>query len=254
MHWGIYVTAAAIGLIAGSFLNVVAFRGPARWGLVTDERPRGDLARPRSYCPYCRKPIAARWLAPVVGYLALRGRCAECGAAIPARYPIVEVAGALVAALAVWRFGASAEAMMAALFGWTLVALAAIDWETHYLPDALTLPLLAGGIAFNTVDLFAPLPGAVFGAAVGYGAFWLVARVYKSVRGREGLGLGDAKLLAAIGAWVGWTALPVVVFAAAALSLAALALAAVIGKRVDAAAPAPFGPGLALAGFGALLI
>ncbi len=251
MHWGFYVTGAGVGLLIGAFLNVVVYRGPHIWGLVDDAAPRGSLAAPRSYCPACRSPIDYWRLAPIVSFFAQRGKCASCEARIPWRYPIVEALGAAVAVAALWRFGVSFEAALAAVFGWTLIALAAIDFETRYLPDALSLPLIAGGVAFNTVDLFAPLPDAVFGAAVGYGVFWAIGRAYAALRGKEGLGLGDAKLLSAIGAWAGWTALPMTVLFGALASLAGAALAAALNGsgRLSAQTEAPFGPGLALAGF-----
>lgn len=252
--WVLLATAALAGLLIGSFLNVVIHRGPAMWGLVDDDRrARGDLIAPRSYCPSCAAPVARRHLIPVLGWLMLRGRCAACGAAIPLRYLLVELLGAAAAAAAFLVFGFGLSALLAAIFLWCLIALAAIDAETGYLPDALTLPLIAFGLAANIGGRFAPLPDALIGAAVGYVAFTLLRLGYAALRGREGLGQGDAKLLAAIGAWAGWQMLPAAVFAAAAASLAVILAMRLAGRRFDAASPVPFGPGLCAGGAAAFL-
>ncbi|MBB5518765.1 prepilin peptidase [Amphiplicatus metriothermophilus] len=255
MEWFFYVTAALAGLLAGSFLNVVIYRGPSMWGLIeeSDGADRGTLLAPRSYCPQCRTRLSPLHLIPLASYLALRGRCAACGAAIPPRYPLVELAGALAALGALALFGASPEALLAAIFLWSLIALAAIDFETGFLPDALTLPLLLFGLLANVGDRFVPLEAAAVGAAAGYAAFGLIALAYAALRGREGLGAGDAKLLAAIGAWGGWPALAPAVFVGALATLAVVGVRAVMGKRVDAAAPIAFGPGLCLGGAAAFL-
>jgi leader peptidase (prepilin peptidase)/N-methyltransferase len=235
------------GAAVGSFLNVVIFRGPAMWGLV-DAPPRGDLVAPRSYCPACKAPLAFWNLVPLASYFLQRGRCAACGAPIAARYPIVEVLGGAGAIIALLAYGWTVSALLAAVFAMALIALAFIDLETGYLPDAITLPLIALGLAVNFFGVFVPPAGAVIGAAAAFIAFWAIGAAYQRLRGRDGLGLGDAKLLAAIGAWTGWTLLPFVIFIAAALTLAFAALRGL--ARSDAALP--FGPGLCAAGFIAL--
>lgn len=235
------------GLTVGSFLNVVIHRGPSMWGLI-DDAPRGDLVRPGSYCPSCRAPLGFRNLVPLASYLAQRGKCAACGAPIRWRYPLVEFLGGASAVLAVVVFGWTPAAALAAIAAFVLIALAFIDLETGYLPDALTLPLGALGLGANAFNMFVPITDAVIGAVAGYITFWAIGAVYRSMRKREGLGLGDAKLLAAIGAWTGWISLPVVIFIAAALTLAVAALRG----RAKADDALPFGPGLCAAGVAAI--
>lgn len=247
------LAAAAGGLILGSFLNVVIHRGPRLWGLV-DGEPRGGLAFPSSYCPSCKAPIPAWRLIPLLSFFFQKGRCAACRAPISLRYPAVEALGGLVAAASAIAFGATWAALAAALLGLALIALAFIDLETGYLPDAITIPLLAGGLIANSAVLFAPFIDAAIGAGAGYLAFRGIEMFYKSVRGRDGLGQGDAKLLAAIGAWGGWMMLPVVVFIAAIATLSAIGIASVMKRKARLDEPIPFGPGLCAAGFLALLI
>lgn len=235
-------------MLAGSFLNVVIHRGPAIWKLVDDDSRRGDFSRPRSYCPACGEQLRAYHLVPLLSYLALRGKCAACASPIPARYPLVEFLAAAAGVLAVAIAGAPGPAAAAALFFWMLLALAVIDLETGYLPDALTLPLLVLGLAVNSIGLLTPLLNAAIGAAAGYGAFRLIAFVFEKVRGIEGLGGGDAKLLAALGAWLGWQALAPLVFIAALLALAGVSIAAMRGQRTSRETPLPFGPALAASG------
>lgn len=246
--------AAAIlgGLIAGSFLNVVIHRGPRLWGLV-DGESRGGLAVPRSYCPACKATIPPWGLVPVVSFIVQKGRCAACRAPISPRYPIVEATGALVAVAAIAAFGLTATALAAAIFGWALVALAFVDLETGYLPDAINYPLLAAGLCANAAGLFAPIFDAVIGAVVGFASFSAIGAAFEKLRGKEGLGLGDAKLLAAIGAWGGWVILPAVVLIGALATLAAIFFERRRGKPASFDQPVPFGPGLCAAGFIALL-
>lgn len=244
--WVILATGALVGLLIGSFLNVVIHRGPAMWRLIDESR--GDLIAPRSYCPACQKPIRTIHLFPVIGFLLLGGKCASCGAPISARYPFVELLGALAAVVAVILFGFSVEALLAAAFFWLLIPLAFIDAETGYLPDALTLPLVALGLITNGFGLFAAWPHSLIGALAGYLAFRLVAEAFRRLRRVEGLGQGDAKLLGGIGAWLGWPALAPVVFAGAVLALLAVGLTRVSGRRIASDAPIPFGPALAAAG------
>ena len=235
------------GAAVGSFLNVVIFRGPAMWGLV-EAPPRGDLVAPRSYCPACKAPLGFWNLVPLASYFLQRGRCAACGAPIAVRYPLVELLAGMTAIIALLLFGWTLSALLAAVFAMALIALAFIDFETGYLPDAITLPLIAFGLAANAFGVFSPAADAVIGAAAGFLVFWAIGAAYQRLRGRDGLGLGDAKLLAAIGAWTGWALLPFVIVIAAALTLAFAALRGL--ARSDEALP--FGPGLCAAGFMAL--
>lgn len=243
----VFATIFFAGLTVGSFLNVVIHRGPVLWGLV-DAPSRGDLVKPRSYCPACKAPLRVANLVPLASYLAQRGKCARCGSPISARYPVVEALGAVVAVWSVMSFGWTPAALAASLFGFSLIALAFIDLETGYLPDAITLPLIGAGLAANAAGLFASFQDALIGAAAGGAVFWGVSALYARIRKREGLGLGDAKLLAAIGAWTGWFGLPAVILIAALGTLAAVALR----RGVAADEAIPFGPGLCAAGFIAL--
>ena len=235
------------GLTVGSFLNVVIHRGPVMWGLV-NAPPRGDLLAPRSYCPSCGVPLGVRNLFPLASFLAQGGKCASCRERISWRYPVVETLGGACAVLSVTAFGWTAAAAFAAFAAFGLIALAAIDLETGYLPDALTIPLAALGLGVNAFATFATFPDAVSGAAAGFLTFWAIGELYRQIRNREGLGLGDAKLLGAIGAWTGWVSLPLVIFIAATATLAAAFVRGGVAK--DNALP--FGPGLCLAGFVAL--
>lgn len=249
IEWIFFATTTLAGLLIGSFLNVVIHRGPAMWGLVERKNHRtGDLIAPRSYCPICGTPIARRHLAPLISYFMLQGRCAACSAPIPIRYPLVEVLGAAAALAASLAFGFTISAILAAAFLFCLIALAAIDLESGYLPDAITLPLLGLGLLANFGGEFVPFADAVIGAAAGYIAFSLIRLIYAAVRGREGLGQGDAKLLAAMGAWVGWQALPAAIFLASAASLAIILAIRLAGRKIDATTALPFGPGLCLGG------
>ena len=240
----LFATVFFAGITVGSFLNVVIHRGPVMWGLV-DAPARGDLLAPRSYCPSCSVPLGVRNLVPLVSFLAQRGKCASCSERISWRYPVVETLGGASAVLSVAVFGWTAAAAFAAFAAFGLIALAAIDLETGYLPDALTIPLVMLGIGVNTFATFATLPDALFGAAAGFLAFWAIGALYRQIRNREGLGLGDAKLLGAIGAWTGWVSLPLVTFVAAAATLAAAFARGDVAKGEAI----PFGPGLCLAGF-----
>ena len=240
--------AAFFGLIIGSFLNVVIHRGPAMWRLVDDDSRRGNLAIPRSYCTACHTPIARAHLVPLVSYLALGGKCASCGARIPVRYPIVELLGGAAALTAYLLFGVTVSALFAAIFVWFLIALAVIDLDTGFLPDALTLPLIVLGIIVSAAGFFVPLNDALIGAVIGYLSFWLIGTAFKKIRSIEGLGQGDAKLLAAIGAWLGWQAIAPTVLAAALIGLAGVLTMRVAGKDITGATPIAFGPALAVSG------
>jgi len=249
---GLFAVVALVGVIVGSFLNVVIFRGPSVWRLVDGDH-RGGLAAPRSYCPSCKAPIPAWRLIPVASYIIQGGRCATCRAPIPLRYPIVEIMGALVATASLAVFGPSWPALAVSVFGWALIALAFIDLETGYLPDAITLPLIVAGLGMNALGAGIPIGHAVIGAASGFVAFWLIGGVFKALRGKDGLGHGDKKLMAAIGAWGGWMVLPAVVLIGALTTLGVIGAGMLQGKNISANAPVPFGPGLCAAGFSCLL-
>lgn len=239
-----------VGLLLGSFLNVVIHRGPALWGLAGgDRRARGTLAAPRSRCPNCGAQIRILDLVPVASYVALGGRCRSCRAPIPLRYPLVELAGGGACLVSLAIYGASPAGAFSAAFLLALIALAAIDAETGYLPEAITLPAIALGLAANAFGLFASPLAAFIGAAAGYAAFAAISLAYRTLRGREGLGLGDAALFAAIGAWAGWPALAPTAFVAALLGLGGAGLAATRTRRpLDGMTPIAFGPALAAAG------
>jgi leader peptidase (prepilin peptidase)/N-methyltransferase len=266
----LFVVAGLLGLVVGSFLNVVAYRLPVMmeraWraeaqkilaepatptATVADGK-RFDLWWPPSACPRCAKAIAAQHNVPVLGFLWLKGKCASCGAKISPRYPVVEAFAALLAIAVAYAFGPTLQTVAALGFAWTLLALTLIDLDTKLLPDSLTLPLLWAGLLVNVPGLFTPLQASVLGAAAGYLALWSVYKLFKLVTGKEGMGYGDFKLLAAIGAWVGWQLLPVVILLSAVVgSVVGIALIAFGGRSSQTAIP--FGPYLAAAGFIALL-
>jgi leader peptidase (prepilin peptidase)/N-methyltransferase len=257
----VLITGAAlvVGLCVGSFLNVVVHRLPKMleraWredcleheGKDVPDVPAYNLVVPRSACPSCGHRISALENIPVVSWLALRGRCRACSARISPRYPIVEVAGGLLAVAAIAAFGPTPKGLAACVMLWTLLALALIDADTQYLPDDLTLPLLWAGLIANLFGLFAPLASAVIGAVAGYLSLWVVYWAFKLIRGKEGMGYGDFKLLAAIGAWLGWKMLPLVILlSSVAGAIIGIALIAFRGR--DHTVPLPFGPYLAIAG------
>ncbi|MBK6396348.1 MAG: prepilin peptidase [Betaproteobacteria bacterium] len=255
--------AAVIGLCVGSFLNVVIHRLPKMmergWadqcaelaGREPEAKPRYNLMVPRSACPACGHAITAIENVPVVSWLALRGRCRACKAPISPRYPVVELVAGALAVAAVWQFGAGWKGLAACAFLWTLLALAFIDADTQLLPDDLTLPLLWGGLVANLFGLFVPLASAVVGAMAGYLVLWAVYWLFKLVRGKEGMGYGDFKLLAALGAWLGWPMLPQIVLVSSVLGAVGGILMIVLEGR-DKAVPLPYGPWLAGAGAVAL--
>jgi len=250
-------------LLVGSFLNVVIHRLPgmmeADWraqcaelrGEVIPETPHYSLWLPRSACPGCGHQITALENIPVLSWLWLRGRCSACRAAISARYPLVELLTAVLSAAAAWKWGVSVQTLGAVLLVWTLVALAFIDLDTTLLPDSLTLPLLWLGLLFNLDGRFVSLPDAVIGAMVGYGVLWSVYWLFKVATGKEGMGFGDFKLLAALGAWLGWQMLPVTLLLSSVVG-AAVGIALIVFVKHDRRMPIPFGPYLAGGGLVAL--
>ena len=269
--------ALLVGLLVGSFLNVVIHRlprmlerawraecaamadGTARPEAVPQPHLRYDLIAPRSACPSCNAPIAARHNIPVVSWLLLRGRCASCAAPISPRYPLVEATTGVLTALAAWKFGFGLPALFAMLITWYLIAAALIDLEHQLLPDVLTLPLLWCGLLASLLTPAQPatsLPvdprSAIIGATAGYLSLWCVYHMFRLATGKEGMGYGDFKLLGALGAWLGWQMLlPIVIASAAVGALTGIALIA--SRRQDRGVPIPFGPFLAAAGWLALM-
>jgi leader peptidase (prepilin peptidase) / N-methyltransferase len=260
-----FVTLAiVIGLMVGSFLNVVIHRVPkmmerqwraecAQWsGQPVPPVEPYNLVTPRSRCPSCDRPIAALENIPLLSYAMLRGRCAGCGGSISLRYPAVELLTAALSGVVAWHFGPGLQAGAALLFAWTMIALAFIDLDTFFLPDDLTFPLLWMGLLFNLGGLYTDLPSAVIGAAAGYLVLWAVFWAYKLATGKEGMGYGDFKLLAAIGAWLGWQMLPLVILLSSIVG-ALIGILLIVGARRGRNVPIPFGPYLAIAGIVALL-
>lgn len=261
--WFWIAGSGVLGLLVGSFLNVVAHRLPrmhdrreANYLAALRSEPvpypdRYDLGMPRSACPRCGHAITAWENIPVVSYLLLRGRCAACRTPIGVRYPLVELASAALAGAAAWQFGPTWQCIAAFGLLWCLLALSLIDADTLFLPDEITLPLLWAGLLLNLQSLFVPLADAVIGAACGYLVLWGVNHAYRLVRGRDGMGYGDAKLLAALGAWLGWQVLPLLLIVSA-LAGALYGLANQMLGSHDRGTYLPFGPFIAAAGVLAL--
>jgi leader peptidase (prepilin peptidase)/N-methyltransferase len=255
-----------LGLLVGSFLNVVIYRLPEMmrqaWQsecaelLATpdenEEEPKSEeepisLWSPRSRCPDCHRQVRASENVPVLSYLVLRGRCAGCGWRIPIRYPAVELlSGALSVAIA-WHFGFGWAAAGGLLLLWALIALCFIDFDHQLLPDSITLPLLWLGLSFNLFSVYSPLADAVVGAMLGYGILWGVFHAFRLLTGKEGMGYGDFKLLAALGAWMGWQILPAIILLSSIVG-AVIGLGLIVFRRHGREVPIPFGPYLAIAG------
>jgi len=252
-----------IGLLVGSFLNVVIHRLPKMmerdWhaqcaelkGQPVEPTPRYNLLVPRSACPHCGHAISAAENIPVISYLFLRGKCKGCGAAISPRYPIVEAVSGVLSAYAAWHFGFGLAGIAAIVFVWALIALTFIDFDTQLLPDDITLPLLWLGLLLNLNDAYTTLPNAVVGAIAGYLILWSVYWLFKLATGKEGMGFGDFKLLAAIGAWLGWQMLPLVILLSSLVG-AVVGITLIIVARHGRNIPIPFGPYLAGGGLIAL--
>jgi len=258
------VIAGLFGLMIGSFLNVVIHRLPKMMQRESDNyvahesgKPlphtdRYNLVVPRSACPHCNHQIAAWENVPVISYLLLKGKCVKCKAPISARYPIVEVLTGAVSALLVWRFGSGFAGLATLVFAYMLIAMTFIDADTQLLPDDLTFLLLWCGLLINISGMFATLPEAVIGAAAGYLSLWSIYWIFKLATGKEGMGYGDFKLLAALGAWLGWKMLPVIVLLSSAVG-AIVGIALIVFAKHGRDNPIPFGPYLAAAGMLALL-
>lgn len=260
-------TCLVLGLIVGSFLNVVIFRVPVmldrQWreqcaelaGKTTEGKERFNLIVPRSSCPSCKATIKAWQNIPVLSYLALRGRCANCNARISARYPIVELLTGLMSAAVAWKFGFGWQAAAALMLTWFLITLTFIDIDTQLLPDNLTLPLLWIGLALSLWGAQAsgvPPPvdtrTSIIGALAGYLSLWSVFHLFRLATGKEGMGYGDFKLFAALGAWLGWKMLlPTILIAAAVGAVVGIVMLSV--QRQSRSTPIAFGPFLAAAGW-----
>ena len=260
-----WLVSGIVGLCIGSFLNVVIHRLPKMldrgWreqcaelsGEPPPELPPYNLVTPRSQCPACGHRITAFENIPVLSFLFLRGRCSACAAPISARYPTVELLTGALTIAAVLRFGVTPTAAAACLLIWSLIALTFIDFDTQLLPDSITLPLLWSGLLANVVG-FVPgvsLRDAVVGAIAGYVALWTIYWLFKLVRGKEGMGYGDFKLLAALGAWLGWQMLPLIVLLSSFVG-ALIGIGLVVFRGRDHQIPLAFGPYLAIAGVIAL--
>jgi len=263
--WVPVLAAGFFGLLIGSFLNVVIYRLPKmlerEWaagcaelsGQAPPEQERFNLLVPRSRCQQCGHQI--RWYEniPVLSYLALRGRCSACGTAISIRYPMVELVTGLLFAWCVWRWGPNLSGGMWCLFAAMLVAMTLIDWDTTLLPDVLTLPLLwAGLIAADLRWIPVPLSDAVWGAVAGYMSLWLVYWAFKLATGKEGMGFGDFKLFAALGAWFGWQALVPIILMASVIG-AVVGIVMKLNSSLREGGQIPFGPFLAMAGVTAMV-
>ncbi len=261
--WLLIITAVIAGLIVGSFLNVVVHRLPRmmerQWraecaeltGAAAVPTERYNLVVPHSACPACGHRISALENIPIASYIALGGKCSACRARISPRYPLVEALAGIFAGFIAWKYGATAAMAGALLFAWAMIALTFIDLDTFYLPDSITLPLLWAGLLFNLGGTYTDIRSAVIGAAAGYLALWTVYWCFKLATGKEGMGYGDFKLLAAIGAWLGWKMLPLVILLSSLVG-AAVGIALIAFAQRGRNVPIPFGPYLAAAGLIAL--
>ncbi|SFC55817.1 A24 family peptidase [Collimonas sp. OK412] len=258
------VLAAVFGLLIGSFLNVVIHRLPIMMQRESDNyvahesgKPlphteRYNLVVPRSACTQCKHQIGALENVPILSYLALRGKCAVCKTPISIRYPLVEALTGALSALLIWHFGSGWVGLSTLVFVYLLIAMTFIDADTQLLPDDLTLPLLWIGLLLNLSGLFVPLHDAVIGAAAGYLSLWAIYWAFKLLTGKEGMGYGDFKLLAALGAWLGWKMLPIIILFSSLVG-AVVGIILIVFARRGRDKPIPFGPYLAAAGLLALL-
>ncbi|HEY8353637.1 MAG TPA: A24 family peptidase [Methylophilaceae bacterium] len=263
----IYIAFAVVfGLIIGSFLNVVIHRLPKMMELewqrqcqelqnpdqaTVESGPRYNLIVPRSACPSCGHRITALENIPLISYAFLRGRCAGCRSPISLRYPLVEALTGILAGTIAWKFGVSGAAIAAMVFTFALIALTFIDFDTHLLPDDITLPLLWMGLLVNIDNGFTDLQSAVIGTMSGYLILWSIYWLFKLITGKEGMGYGDFKLLAAIGAWFGWQLLPAVILLSS-IAGSMIGIGLIVLAKHGREVPIPFGPYLALGGIAAL--
>ena len=265
-HPVVFATLALVlGLVVGSFLNVLAWRLPTMlerdWraqaleALALPAEPPGptfNLLLPHSHCPHCARPVRPWHNIPLLGYLLLRGRCADCQHPISPRYPLVELACGVLSAFVAWHLGPGWACAALLVLSWGLLALSLIDAEHQLLPDVLVLPLLWLGLIVNSFGLFVPLGDALWGAVAGYLSLWSVYWLFKLLTGKDGIGQGDFKLLALLGAWGGWQVLPLTILLSSLVG-AVLGLIWLRLRRAQSTTPIPFGPYLAIAGWIALL-
>ncbi|WP_236075052.1 prepilin peptidase [Teredinibacter purpureus] len=253
-----------VSLAIGSFLNVVIYRLPlsmfAQWKaeckeFLNDHPDNGNevdtqfnIAFPSSHCPSCKAPIRAWQNIPVFSYLILKGRCHSCNTSISIRYPIVEMVTGILSVFCIFSLGLNESGGFALLFTWCLIALTMIDIDHQLLPDSITLPLMWGGIVVNSFGIFTDIHSAVYGAIAGYLVLWCVFWLFKLITGKEGMGFGDFKLLAALGAWMGWQMLPLIIILSSFVG-AVIGIAGIVIAGRDKNVPIPFGPYLAIAGW-----
>ncbi len=263
----IFAYVFVIGLLVGSFLNVVVYRLPKmmerEWrahcaevlesnttppiSTSTQEAPF-NLVVPRSRCPACGHQIKAWENIPVVSYIFLRGKCSACSSPISLRYPSVEFTTAILSVVVVYALGANWSGFAGLIFTWCLISLTLIDLDTYLLPDDITLPLVWLGLIANSFGLFTSLSSSLWGAVFGYLSLWSVYKLFKLITGKEGMGYGDFKLLAALGAWMGWQVLPQIILLSSLVG-AVIGISLMIIKGRDKNIPIPFGPYLAIAGW-----
>lgn len=264
-----------LGLLVGSFLNVVIFRLPRmlhrQWQsdcveYLTDHQPQRlqpenreplaekpyNLITPGSRCPRCSHAIRAWENIPIISYLLLRGRCSQCRSSISVRYPIIEFISGLLAAVTAWHFGVSFEAAAAVILTWTLICLTMIDYDHMYLPDNIVLPFLWLGLILNSQNLFNDIYSALYGAVAGYLVLWSVYQLFKLLTRKEGMGYGDFKLLAMLGAWLGWQMLPAIILLSSLVG-SVVGIGLIMFNKHQREKPIPFGPYLAAAGWIALI-
>lgn len=265
LGWLVPACLLCLGLLVGSFLNVVIYRLPlmmeSRWRkdcceLLEVAQEQTDkplnLATPNSHCPNCKAAIKPWQNIPVLSYIMLGGKCANCAVKISPRYPSLELVTGLMTMALAWHFDLSLALLGAALLTWSLISLTMIDVDHQLLPDDITLPLLWLGLLFNLNGAYVSLPEAVIGAIAGYLSLWTVYWVFKLLTGKEGMGYGDFKLLAALGAWLGWQALPMIILLSSLVgAVCGITLMVIKGRGKEI--PIPFGPYLAMAGWIALL-
>lgn len=260
-------TMTLLGMCIGSFLNVVIYRLPKMmeqdWheqccdlleikNENVKEQPRVNLIYPGSSCPACEHKITALENIPVISYLFLKGRCSSCKAKISLQYPIIEIFTGLATAYVAWHFGFNLQTLFAVLLTWTLICLSAIDLEHSLLPDDITLPFLWLGLACNIFEIFTDIESSLIGAMLGYSVLWIVFMSFKIVTGKEGMGYGDFKLLALLGAWFGWQYLPLVILLSS-IAASLIGIAMIIFRGREKSTAFPFGPYLAIAGWVTLI-
>lgn len=257
-------TITVLGLLVGSFLNVVIYRLPImmqnEWqaqcaelaGQPFEATSEFNLSTPRSRCPHCGHAITALENVPVLSYLALRGKCRSCQASISARYPVIEALTGLISGVVAWHFGFDWSCLGALVLSWSLIALTFIDLDHQLLPDKITLPLIWVGIFFNLFSVYTDLVSSVIGAIAGYLSLWSIYHLFRLITGKEGMGYGDFKLLAALGAWLGWQYLPVIVLLSSLVG-AVIGISLILLRKHQRDIPIPFGPYLAAAGWIALV-